>query len=282
MRVLVTGKHGQVARALADHKSDHPEIDVLFAARGETPFLIDLEKPETIYDAIEETKPDAIVSAAAYTAVDLAEDEEETAFRINAEGPRHIGKAANTANVPVIHLSTDYVFDGTLDRPYVEEDDVAPLGVYGRSKLAGEQALSSETPNHLIFRTAWVYSPYGRNFYKTMLRLAESRDELSVVDDQIGNPTSAHLISKGLFTILERWRRGSAIGIGDVFHFAGPDEMTWCGFARRIFAESAASGGPTARVNPITTADFPTKAARPRNSRLNCTKFHQTFDFDPA
>ncbi|GGB61201.1 NAD(P)-dependent oxidoreductase [Roseibium aquae] len=268
MRVLVTGKEGQVARCLADRAPYHPALELVFAARQGTEILLDLAREETIRAAVAMTKPDVILNAAAYTAVDQAEDEPELAMAINGWAPGILAQEAAKIGARIIQISTDYVFDGELDRPYLPSDPVNPIGVYGKTKLAGEEAVRAATPDHVIVRTAWVYSPYGKNFYKTMLQLAETRDEISVVDDQIGNPTKAHDIADGLLTICNDWAAGRSMRLAETIHLVGPDEMTWCGFARRIFAESAASGGPFCHVNAITTSDYPTRAKRPRNSRL--------------
>lgn len=280
MRILVTGKEGQIARCLADRADAHPAFDIVFAARGATAISLDLADPATVRAAVNTTRPDLILSVAAYTAVDQAEDEPELAMAVNGTAPGILAAAARANGARIIHISTDYVFDGNLERAYVESDAVNPLGVYGRTKLAGEAAVRATNPDHLILRTAWVYSPYGKNFKKTMLRLAEGRDTVAVVDDQIGTPTSAHDIADALLAIAECWKSGRDTGLGEVFHFAGPEAMTWCGFARQIFTESAAAGGPSATVTPITSADYPTRAARPKNSRLDRTAFETAFAVD--
>ncbi len=271
MKILVTGKQGQVARCLADRAGEHPELELVFAARTGTEFLLDLAKPASIRAAVRAAKPDVIINAAAYTAVDKAEDEPELAMQVNGIAPGLLAAEAAACGARIIHISTDYVFDGELDRPYLPSDPVNPIGVYGKTKLTGEEAVRTATSDFVIVRTAWVYSPYGKNFYKTMLRLAETRDEISVVDDQIGNPTSAYEIADGLLAICEDWLKGGKRCLGRIIHLVGPQEMTWCGFARKIFAESAAIGGPDCHVNAISTADYPTKAKRPMNSRLEKT-----------
>lgn len=280
MRILVTGKEGQVARCLADRVGAHPAFDIVFAAREGTAIALDLADPQSVRAAVSNARPDLILSVAAYTAVDQAEDEPDLAMAVNGAAPGILAAAAREKGARIIHVSTDYVFDGSLDRAYVESDPVNPLGVYGRTKLAGEEAVRAANPDHLILRTAWVYSPYGKNFQKTMIRLAETRDTVSVVDDQIGTPTAAHDIADALLLIAQCWKSGRDTGLGKVFHFAGREEMTWCGFARRIFAESAVKGGPRANVIAITTADYPTRAARPQNSRLDRTAFDTAFAQD--
>jgi dTDP-4-dehydrorhamnose reductase len=279
MRLLVTGQDGQVARCLADRAANHADLELIFAARAGTDILLDLAQPDTVRNAVRNVRPDVILNAAAYTNVDQAEDEPELAMQINGIASGILAEEASGCGAKIIQVSTDYVFDGTLDRPYLPNDAVNPIGVYGRTKLAGEEAVRASATDHVIVRTAWVYSPYGRNFLKTMLRLAETRDEISVVDDQYGNPTSALDIAEGLLAIADRWRSDGTAGLGQVYHLAGSDEASWCGFARAIFAESARRDGPVAEVKAITTADYPTKADRPANSRLDCGKLERDFGF---
>jgi dTDP-4-dehydrorhamnose reductase len=271
VRILVIGKEGQVARALAERDTLHG-AKVVLVGRPK----LDLADPSGIEDVLLETGGDLIVNAAAYTAVDQAESEPELAEAINGIGAGAVAGAAAAMNVPVIQISTDYVFDGTSERPYREDDEVRPLGVYGSSKLLGEQAVVEETDNHVILRTAWIYSPFGRNFVKTMLRLAAEREEIGVVADQVGSPTSAFDIADGIFTVarnlLEKPQDRSLRGL---FHMAGTGHASWAEFAAEIFALSARLGGPSARVRPIASADYPTPAKRPANSRLDCAKLAQ-------
>lgn len=268
MKILVTGKAGQVARCLADRESDYPAFELIFAARKGAHVALDLTDEASMRTAVQTVQPDVIVNAAAFTAVDVAEDEPQLALQVNGVAPGILAEEANRIGAKFIQISTDYVFDGKLDRPYLPSDPVNPLGVYGRTKRQGEEAVMAAMPDYVIARTAWVYSPYGKNFKKTMLKLAESRDEISVVDDQIGNPTSAYEIADALLTIIDKWAAGGRDHLGEIIHLVGPTAMSWCGFARQIFAESAAAGGPVCAVKAITTADFPTKAERPQNSRL--------------
>lgn len=273
MRILVTGREGQVVSCLVEAAASQPGIDVLPLGRPQ----LDLAKPATITAAIVAAAPDLVVSAAAYTAVDLAEDERDLAFAINAEGAGAVAAAAAQLGVPVIHLSTDYVFSGDLDRAYVESDATGPTGAYGASKLAGETAVAAANPRHLILRTAWVYSAYGKNFLKTMMRLAETREELSVVADQWGNPTSAHDIADGILHIAPYLESHPAFDGWGIYHLAGAGETNWSGFAGHILTTSGRQGGPTARVRDIATVDYPTKARRPANSRLDTTRLRSTF-----
>lgn len=270
MRIAVTGREGQVALSLAERARDG--TDVVLVGRPD----LDLANPASVAPALAAARPDLIVSAAAYTAVDRAEDEPELAHAVNGAGAGAVAAAAHSLGVPVIHLSTDYVFDGARDGDYVETDPTGPIGVYGASKLAGEQAVAAANPRHAILRTAWVYSPFGTNFLRTMLRVGASRDELTVVADQHGNPTSALDIADAILHIAPQLLSGRDDVFG-IFHLAGSGTTNWSGFARRIFEASRANGGPSARVKDITTADYPTKARRPANSRLSSAKFAKTF-----
>jgi dTDP-4-dehydrorhamnose reductase len=273
MRVLATGKHGQLVRSLLEQARGVEGLEIVTAGRPE----VDMEVPGALARAIEETAPDAVVNAAAYTAVDLAEDEPERAFRINAEAAGEAAEAARAAGAPILHISTDYVFDGRASGPYAEDSPTNPLGVYGRSKLAGEERVRAASADHLILRTAWVYSPFGRNFLKTMMALAERTEIAKVVADQKGNPSSALDLADGLLSILQRWRAGDRIGLGGIYHLAGTGGASWADFAQVIFDECRALGRPAAEVEPIATADWPTKAKRPANSTLDCSKFAADF-----
>ena len=270
--VLIAGRSGQVARALTDAAPNGWRVVAL--GRPE----LDLAEPSTIDAAVREVRPDAIVNAAAHTAVDRAEEEPERAMAINADGAAALARAAERASVPIVHVSTDYVFDGALDRPYREDDEVRPLGAYGRSKLAGELAVAEVTANHCTLRTAWVYAPYGQNFVRTMLRLAETRDEVRVVGDQRGSPSYAPDLARAMVVALRHLlaHPNEASGRG-TFHLAGTGETTWAGLAEAVFEASARRGGPSARVVPIPSSEYPTPAPRPANSRLDTTRFRDTF-----
>ncbi|MEE9922412.1 MAG: dTDP-4-dehydrorhamnose reductase [Brucella anthropi] len=275
MKILVTGREGQVVQSLLEKADQRPDLEVIALSRPE----LDLKKPDTVRSAIEAIKPDLVVSAAAYTAVDLAEDEQEFAFAVNATGAQAVAETAKICGVPVIHLSTDYVFAGDADEPYVETDSTGPRSVYGSSKLEGERLVAQVNPRHIILRTAWVYSPFGKNFVKTMLKLAETRDALSVVSDQWGNPTSALDIADAIIQVADHLAVTPGFSAYGVYHLVGTGDTNWSGFARAIFDESAKLGGPTATVTDIATADYPTKAARPANSRLSTAKFQEVFDW---
>lgn len=273
MKVLVTGRDGQIATSLAERAYGRSDIEIETVGRPD----FDLTKPESVFREISGRRPDLVVSAAAYTAVDRAEDEPEIARAINALGAEAVAAAAAAIQVPVIHLSTDYVFSGEGSEPYKEEDTPAPQSVYGRTKLAGERAVAAANSRHIILRTAWVYSPFGRNFLKTMLELAKQRDVIQIVSDQWGNPSSALDIADGILHIA---RAMDSIGIADrygVFHLAGTGSIGWNGFAEHIFAVSRGAGGPTSEVTPIATSDYPVRAKRPLNSRLSTDKLHRVY-----
>jgi len=273
VRLAVTGRDGQVATSLVEAARGRGDVEVVAMGRP----ALDLARPDTVFSALEAARPDIVVSAAAYTAVDQAEDEKDLAFAVNATGAGKVAEAAAKLGVPVIHLSTDYVFDGAKDGAYVETDPTAQLGVYGASKLVGEQAVAAANPRHLILRTAWVYSPFGRNFVKTMLGLSLDRDEVSVVADQWGNPTSALDIADAILHAAARLGDDrDFVGFG-VYHVAGTGETNWSGFARHILDTSRELGGPHAIVRDIATKDYPTKARRPTNSRLSGVKFAGVF-----
>ncbi|NTA51294.1 MULTISPECIES: dTDP-4-dehydrorhamnose reductase [Agrobacterium tumefaciens complex] len=271
MRLAVTGKNGQVVSALQALASD--ELEIVALGRPE----LDLAQPETVLKALREVRPDVVVSAAAYTAVDKAESEQDIAFAVNRDGARAVAQAASDIGIPVIHLSTDYVFDGTKHTAYVESDPTGPTSVYGRSKLEGERAVSEATDNYVVLRTAWVYSEYGNNFVKTMLRLSENRDEINVVADQFGCPTSANDIAAAVITIARKVVEDSSAPLRGVFHLSGTGETNWANFAKQIFALSAENGGKSIVVNDITTAQYPTPARRPANSRLDCSKLEEVY-----
>jgi dTDP-4-dehydrorhamnose reductase len=265
MKIAVTGTVGQVVTSLIERgaASGH---DVVAIGRPD----LDLADPASVVRALEAAAPDVIVSAAAYTAVDKAETESDLAHAVNGAGAGAVAQAAKALGVPLIHISTDYVFDGTSNRPYVESDATGPTGVYGASKLAGEQAVLNTHDNSAVLRVAWVYSPFGGNFVKTMLRLAADRDELGVVGDQVGNPTSALAIADGIIKVATNMVADGSPELRGVFHMTAQGEGSWADFAEEIFAASAARGGPSASVRHIGTADYPTPATRPANSRLEC------------
>jgi dTDP-4-dehydrorhamnose reductase len=271
MRIFVAGSSGQVALALTERAADHG-VELISAGRPN----LDLATGRGIPELIEAASPNVVINAAAYTAVDRAESEEELAFAVNAEGTRRLAEAAHRLKIPFLHLSTDYVFDGAKNGPYVETDATNPMGAYGRSKLAGERLAFAACSNAFVLRTAWVYSPFGNNFVKAVLRLAQERDRLRVVDDQIGCPTSALDIADALLALANR-APGQQPPKSGIFNLVGSGETSWCGFAREIMQQAAERGARSVPVEAIPTSAYPTPAKRPANSRLDGTKLHDVF-----
>jgi dTDP-4-dehydrorhamnose reductase len=272
-RILVLGASGQVGRELL---AALPRFNFLASSASRPGF--DLTSAESIAKTLA-SRPDAVVNCAAWTAVDAAEDDEAGAFRANALAPGLIARHCANIGIPLIHLSTDYVFDGAKGEPYTEEDLPNPLGAYGRTKLAGEWAALAANPMTMVIRTSWVYAAHGRNFLLTMLRLASERPELRVVADQRGSPTAASHLARAIVAILARiGSTGWKPSYHGVFHATAAGDTTWHGFAEAIFTHSPSCGGPVARVAPITSAEYPTKASRPADSRLDCSRLAETFD----
>ena len=272
-RIFVVGEHGQVAQALGRECASHGHT-VRLAGRA----TIDLTSRTALSAEISSFQPDLVINAAAYTAVDKAEDEREQAFGINRDGAGNVAAAAAVVCAPLIHLSTDYVYDGAKPSPYVETDPPQPIGVYGASKLAGEAAVIGVGGDHVILRTSWVCSPDGNNFVRTMLRLARQRDEIGVVDDQWGAPTFAADLANAILSIGEiLLSSNDRSGIAGIYHICGSGETTWCRFARAIMKGSAEKDGPSCQVRAITTQEYPTRAKRPANSRLDCSKLAGIF-----
>lgn len=273
MRLLIAGAQGQLARAMIELAPAAADVTAFAVGRP----ALDLTAPASVLSALADFKPDVIVNAAAYTAVDRAEQEPEAAMALNAEGPARLAEAAARRGAVLIHISTDCVFDGAKPTPYVEEDPTAPLSVYGRSKLAGEEAVRTRAERHIILRTSWVFSPYGTNFVRTILRTARERDELRVVDDRLGCPTYAPHLAVAILGIARAVTDGHGRDAWGTYHAAGAGAVTWCGFAREIMRLSAAHDGPRVPVVPITTAEYSTAAVRPVNSRLDCSKLARNF-----
>jgi dTDP-4-dehydrorhamnose reductase len=272
MKLLVTGRSGQVATSLMALSS--PGVEVVALGRPE----LDITDRTSLDRAIAAHRPDIVVSAAAYTAVDRAETDQDAAFAANRDGAGHVAAAAAAAGLPVIHLSTDYVFPGTKETAYEETDPTGPVSVYGRSKLEGEAAVLAANPRSAVLRTAWVYSPYGANFLKTMLRLAGDRDSLRVVGDQWGTPTYAPDIAEAIVVVAERMLAApEAEDWRGIFHLVATGTTNWADFAAEIFRQSAARGGKAMVVESIGTADYPTAAPRPANSRLDTMRFEAVF-----
>ena len=269
MKILVTGRHGQLAHSLAERGGN----EIMLTGRLE----LDLAVPGSARTAILAARPDLVVNAAAFTAVDLAETEEETARRINTDGAGEVAAAARELGVSVIHVSTDYVFDGRAAEPYAETAATNPINAYGRTKLAGEEAVRAATPDHVILRTSWLVSPFGNNFVRTMVDLGQQREALSVVADQHGNPTSALDLADAILVLARRWATGERTGMGATYHLAGSGIASWFDLAVAVQDELACLGLKSATINPITTADWPTAAARPSYSALDTREFARDF-----
>ena len=267
MRLLIAGWQGQIARALVEQAPAAHDITALAVGRP----ALDICEAATITRAMTDFRPDVIINTAAYTAVDQAETEPDAAFALNRDGARLLALAAAKKGAVLIHLSTDYVFDGAKAGPYVEDDTTAPLNVYGHSKLASEAVVRAATPRHIIVRTSWVHSAMRRNFVRSMLEKAHAGEAVRVVDDQIGAPTYAPHLAEALLTIARRALAGGD-GVWGTYHAAGAGYVSWCGLAREVFRVSALHGGPSASVTAIKSADYPTRAARPLNARLDCGK----------
>jgi dTDP-4-dehydrorhamnose reductase len=275
VRLYVFGTEGQVARSLREAATNRSDVVIGCAGRPD----VDILRPDLVQKALLAFSPDIVINPAAYTAVDRAESEPDLAFAINRDGAGIVAAAAAQLGIPIIHLSTDYVFDGKKESPYIETDAVAPSSVYGRSKLAGEYAVAIANARHVILRTSWIYAPFGNNFVRTMLRLSADRDKLAVVDDQIGCPTFAPDIATAVLAIARKIRSsGWQPHLAGVTHLAGPDEITWCGFARQIMKVKQKRDGRLVVVEAISTTDYPTAAARPANSRLRCERLATIFD----
>lgn len=274
MRVVVTGLAGQVVSSMIERAPR--DVELIALGRPQ----LDLSHRDAVLATLRAQRCDVIVNAAAYTAVDKAESEPDVAMRVNGDGAGFVAEIAAELGAPLIHLSTDYVFDGALDRPYREDDTVHPSGAYGRSKVAGEQKIAAICADHAILRTAWVYSPFGANFVKTMLRLGEVRQEISVVADQVGNPTYAIDIADAVFAIARRMHADPSPGLRGTFHMTGAGEASWAQFAECAFAEAVEHGRNPISVRRITTADYPTPAKRPANSRLDNSKFRAAYGIE--
>jgi dTDP-4-dehydrorhamnose reductase len=273
MKLLVIGAQGQLARSLVEVGTSQ-DLSVVALGRPE----VDLLDSASIIRAIDRVKPHLVVNTAAYTSTDKAESEPELAHAINAEGASNVAEACAGRDTPLIHISTDYVFDGHTLEPYREDSPTAPLNVYGSSKLEGERRVAAACPQHLIVRTARLHSRFAQNFVKTILRLAESQSELAVVDSQIGNPTYAPHLAAGIATLASRVVEGTSSSVPwGIYHLAGSGEATWYGLAQEALSRSAALGGPVAEIRPISAADYPSPACRPADSRLDCSKCFDAF-----
>jgi len=273
MRILVTGADGQVGQALRRLGADR---DLLALDRT----ALDITDAAAVARVVPEVRADVVINAAAYTAVDRAQSESDQAFAVNGDGPANLARACLEAAIPLFHISTDYVFDGSRPGAYSEDDPVAPLGVYGQSKWAGEARVREILPRHLILRTSWVFGLEGNNFVRTMLRLGREREALRVVDDQRGCPTFADHIATVLLALAERLP-GQALDWG-TYHYCDTPETTWYGFASAIFQQAARRQPLALRdLHPITTAEYPTPARRPANSVLDCRRLGQRYGIVP-
>ena len=275
MKLLLLGKGGQVGWEL--QRSLAPLGDVVALDHDSTEMHADFSRPDELADTVRKVQPQVIVNAAAHTAVDKAESEPELARKLNATAPGVLAAAAREVGAWMVHYSTDYVFDGSGNRPWREEDATGPLSVYGQTKLEGEQLVASNCPHHLIFRTSWVYGARGGNFAKTMLRLAKERDRLTVIDDQFGAPTGAELLADVTAHAVREVLRDS--GKAGLYHLVASGETTWNGYARFVLEQARAAGVElkATAVDAVTTSAFPTPARRPNNSRLATDKLQRTF-----
>ena len=274
LRVLVTGANGQLGRELVEQGRGRG-----MAVIGLTRTGLDIADEAAVRRAVEEVDGDLVINAAAYTAVDAAESEPERAFASNADGPRHLARACAGRGLPLVHVSTDYVFDGRKATGYVEDDPVDPINVYGASKEAGERAVREELPAHVILRTSWVYGPHGRNFVRTMLELAARQRQLRVVADQHGCPTAAGDLAEAALTVAERLHSGS--GPRGTFHLAGGGSTSWHGFAQAVMELCLPPGAPVPEVLPIPTSEFPRPARRPAHSILDCGRIGRLYGIEP-
>jgi dTDP-4-dehydrorhamnose reductase len=272
-KILIIGRNGQVARSLSETLTSLGH-QVCSIGRPD----VDLLHPQTIFNAVLDARPNWVINASAYTAVDRAEEEPEVARVANSDGAQAAAAAAAKLGAPIIHFSTDYVFDGSKRTPYVETDQVSPIGFYGKSKLAGETLVAQANPKHVILRTAWVFSPFGSNFAKTMLRLNQERPTINVVDDQVGSPTYApdlaDVVRRIVLQLEQAPNKSNGFGL---FHAVNAVPATWFAFAKAIVEGAANRGAPRAIVNPIETKDYPTKAERPQYSILSTNKLADVY-----
>lgn len=277
MRILITGCNGQVGHCLTERLKNKANVLAL-DYEG-----LDITNQQAVIKTVTNFKPNYIINAAAHTAVDRAEQEVELSNAINCAGPQYLAVAAQEINAVMLHISTDYVFDGESKQPYVETDITAPQGVYGQTKLAGELAVAQCCDKHLILRTAWVFGEHGNNFVKTMLRLAQTRDELNIVGDQFGGPTYAGDIADALIAMIEYIEQGQQPAWG-VYHFTGMPYASWYEFAAKIFqlAETKGVLAKQPKISSIPTSAYPTPAKRPANSRLDCSKIENQFGIKPS
>ncbi|WP_455021377.1 dTDP-4-dehydrorhamnose reductase [Neisseria elongata] len=277
-RILITGGSGQVGHCLKAQLEGCAELSVPDSS------ALNIADRRSVRQAVETFRPDYIINAAAYTAVDKAESDAERAFAVNRDGARYLAEAAEAAGAAMLHISTDYVFDGAGGAPYDEAAPTAPQNIYGASKLAGEQAVLAACRRAVVMRTSWVFGAHGQNFVKTMLRLGRERDSLGIVADQYGAPTAATDIAAALITVVRRHTPEQLAERAGIYHYCGSPYASWFEFAETIFAEAAAQGvlAKIPAVKPIATADYPTPAKRPADSRLDCGKIRAVFGIGPC
>jgi dTDP-4-dehydrorhamnose reductase len=276
MKILITGAQGQVGKELVSIANQRG-FDVIAAGQTE----LDITQLKNIESYVEVHQPDLVINAAAYTAVNKAEEEQDITYAINRDGTANLAAVSKEKNIPLLHISTDYVFDGTKSEAYSENDAVSPLGIYGISKWQGEETIRQTLPEHIILRVAWVFGAQGNNFVKTMLRLAKDRDELSVVADQFGMPSPAKDIAKTLIILAEQYQKEKTLEWG-TYHYCGDEKVSWCGFAKEILKQAKEQGliEKDIKVNAITTAEYQDPTKRPANSMLDCEKIKNTFGIE--
>ncbi|WP_412491270.1 dTDP-4-dehydrorhamnose reductase [Vibrio fluvialis] len=276
-KVLITGSHGQVGYCLTNILAERDDVDLIAYDRD----VLDITNESQVASVLTELAPDVIINCAAHTAVDKAETDVEMSYAINRDGPRHLAQAAESLDAVMLHISTDYVFDGDKAEPYLETDTPNPKGIYGQSKLAGEEAVAAHCSRYAILRTAWVFGEHGNNFVKTMLRLGKDRPELGIIGDQFGGPTYAGDIANALVAMMDGFTGPEQAG---VYHFSGAPHVSWYQFANAIFASADKHGvlPQIPEVNEITADQYPLPAPRPANSRLNCDKIQQAFAIAPS
>ena len=276
MKILITGAQGQVGKELVSIANQRG-FDVIAAGQTE----LDITQLKNIKSYFEVHQPDLVINAAAYTAVNKAEEEQDITYAINRDGTANLAAVSKEKNIPLLHISTDYVFDGTKSEAYSENDAVSPLGIYGISKWQGEETIRQTLPEHIILRVAWVFGTQGNYFVKTMLRLAKDRDELSVVADQFGRPSPAKDIAKTLIILAEQYQKEKTLEWG-TYHYCGDEKVSWCGFAKEILKQAKEQGliEKDIKVNAITTAEYQDPTKRPANSMLDCEKIKNTFGIE--
>ena len=276
MKILITGAQGQVGKELVSIANQRG-FDVIAAGQTE----LDITQLKNIESYVEVHQPDLVINAAAYTAVNKAEEEQDITYAINRDGTANLAAVSKEKNIPLLHISTDYVFDGTKSEAYSENDAVSPLGIYGISKWQGEETIRQTLPEHIILRVAWVFGAQGNNFVKTMLRLAKDRDELSVVADQFGRSSPAKDIAKTLIILAEQYQKEKTLEWG-TYHYCGDEKVSWCGFAKEILKQAKEQGliEKDIKVNAITTAEYQDPTKRPANSMLDCEKIKNTFGIE--